>query len=81
MAHRLEDLVQRGHSFAIVDEADSILIDEARTPLIIDLPDGVLNSYSEFLLGLLLMAGYTRRRGGHQEAHHRRPCRRIAVAA
>ena len=30
-----EDLVQRGHSFAIVDEVDSILIDEARTPLII----------------------------------------------
>ncbi len=30
-----EDMVQRGHSFAIVDEVDSILIDEARTPLII----------------------------------------------
>src|SRR6266516_2841891 len=35
MAMRLEDMVQRGHHFAIVDEADSILIDEARTPLII----------------------------------------------
>ena len=35
MAMRLEDCVQRGHSFAIVDEVDSILIDEARTPLII----------------------------------------------
>ena len=35
MAHRLEDLVQRGHHYAIVDEVDSILIDEARTPLII----------------------------------------------
>jgi len=35
MAMRLEDMVQRGHNFAIVDEADSILIDEARTPLII----------------------------------------------
>ena len=33
MAHRLEELVQRGHSYAIVDEVDSILIDEARTPL------------------------------------------------
>ena len=32
---RIEDMVQRGHSFAIVDEVDSILIDEARTPLII----------------------------------------------
>ena len=35
MAMRLSDRVQRGHFFAIVDEVDSILIDEARTPLII----------------------------------------------
>ncbi len=35
MAGRLSDKVQRGHSFCIVDEVDSILIDEARTPLII----------------------------------------------
>ncbi len=35
MALYKEELVQRGHSFAIVDEVDSILIDEARTPLII----------------------------------------------
>jgi preprotein translocase subunit SecA len=35
MAMRAEDMVQRGHAFAIVDEVDSILIDEARTPLII----------------------------------------------
>ena len=35
MAMRIEDMVQRGHHFAIVDEVDSILIDEARTPLII----------------------------------------------
>ena len=35
MAIRKEDTVQRGHSFAIIDEVDSILIDEARTPLII----------------------------------------------
>jgi preprotein translocase subunit SecA len=35
MAMRVEDLVQRGHHYAIVDEVDSILIDEARTPLII----------------------------------------------
>lgn len=39
MVQRVEDLVQRGHYFAIVDEADSILIDEARTPLIISAPD------------------------------------------
>ncbi|HBY57330.1 MAG TPA: preprotein translocase subunit SecA [Candidatus Atribacteria bacterium] len=38
MAIRLEDVVQRGHHFAIVDEVDSILIDEARTPLIISGP-------------------------------------------
>lgn len=38
MAHALEQLVQRPHNFAIVDEVDSILIDEARTPLIISGP-------------------------------------------
>jgi preprotein translocase subunit SecA len=35
MKYRLTDMVQRGHNYAIVDEVDSILIDEARTPLII----------------------------------------------
>lgn len=38
MAIRLEDVVQKGYNFAIVDEVDSILIDEARTPLIISGP-------------------------------------------
>ncbi|HKI60782.1 MAG TPA: preprotein translocase subunit SecA [Mariprofundaceae bacterium] len=38
MAFAREELVQRGHNFAIVDEVDSILIDEARTPLIISGP-------------------------------------------
>lgn len=38
MALQLSDCVQRGHHFAIVDEVDSILIDEARTPLIISGP-------------------------------------------
>ncbi len=38
MKFRLEDCVQRGHNFGIVDEVDSILIDEARTPLIISGP-------------------------------------------
>jgi preprotein translocase subunit SecA len=38
MAWSLEDCVQRGHSYAVVDEVDSILIDEARTPLIISGP-------------------------------------------
>ncbi|MBI4513268.1 MAG: preprotein translocase subunit SecA [Gemmatimonadetes bacterium] len=40
MVLRLEDRVQRGHHFAIIDEVDSILIDEARTPLIISGPVG-----------------------------------------
>jgi len=38
MKSRAEDKVQRGHYYAIVDEVDSILIDEARTPLIISGP-------------------------------------------
>ncbi|WP_285787953.1 preprotein translocase subunit SecA [Micromonospora sp. NBRC 101691] len=38
MAWSKDDLVQRGHNFAVVDEVDSILIDEARTPLIISGP-------------------------------------------
>ncbi|MEL6346766.1 MAG: preprotein translocase subunit SecA [Myxococcota bacterium] len=38
MKFRLEDYVQRGHHFAIIDEVDSILIDESRTPLIISGP-------------------------------------------
>ncbi|OGF52087.1 preprotein translocase subunit SecA [Candidatus Giovannonibacteria bacterium RIFCSPLOWO2_02_FULL_43_11b] len=39
MAYAESQVVQRGHNFAIVDEVDSILIDEARTPLIISMPD------------------------------------------
>jgi preprotein translocase subunit SecA len=45
MKYRLEDMAQRGHIYAIVDEVDSILIDEARTPLIIS---GPLDDRSEF---------------------------------
>jgi preprotein translocase subunit SecA len=45
MKYRLEDMVQRSHFYAIVDEVDSILIDEARTPLIIS---GPLDDRSEF---------------------------------
>jgi len=49
MAHSVEDMVQRGHNYGIVDEVDSILIDEARTPLIISGPaDGASNWYVEF---------------------------------
>jgi len=39
MAHSLGQMVQREHDYAIIDEVDSILIDEARTPLIISAPD------------------------------------------
>ncbi len=45
MKYRMEDMVQRGHIYAIVDEVDSILVDEARTPLIIS---GPLDDRSEF---------------------------------
>src|ERR1700678_3291703 len=49
MARSKETMVQRGHSFAIVDEVDSILIDEARTPLIISGPaDEAAQLYYQF---------------------------------
>ena len=49
MADSVEDCVQRGHNFAIVDEVDSILIDEARTPLIISGPtQDEVKWYAEF---------------------------------
>ena len=50
MATRKEEQVQRGHYFAIVDEVDSILIDEARTPLIISGPAVVTydEQYAQF---------------------------------
>ena len=49
MASSIEDCVQRGHNYAIVDEVDSILIDEARTPLIISGPtQDEVRWYGEF---------------------------------
>ena len=49
MSTRLDDLVQRDHAFAIVDEVDSILIDEARTPLIISgAPEEAASTYYKF---------------------------------
>ncbi len=49
MAHAPEDLVQRPHNFAIVDEVDSVLIDDARTPLIISgpVPEGDRHEFNE----------------------------------
>ncbi|MCS7337364.1 MAG: preprotein translocase subunit SecA [Verrucomicrobiae bacterium] len=50
MATRKEDQVQRGHYYAIIDEVDSILIDEARTPLIISGPSirALDNEYAQY---------------------------------
>ncbi|WP_274915424.1 preprotein translocase subunit SecA [Streptomyces sp. WZ-12] len=49
MAWSKDELVQRGHNFAIVDEVDSILVDEARTPLIISGPaDSATKWYGDF---------------------------------
>jgi len=51
MAASLEEKVQRGHPFAIVDEVDNILIDEARTPLIISgQPEAAADYYEKFAL-------------------------------
>ena len=49
MAHKNEDRVQRQHSYAIVDEVDSVLIDDARTPLIISgpIPQGGNHEFNE----------------------------------
>lgn len=49
MAHAPEDLVQRKHNYAIVDEVDSVLIDDARTPLIISgpVPQGDRHEFNE----------------------------------
>src|SRR5574344_1959700 len=51
MAMRPEDLVQRVHNYAIVDEVDSVLIDDARTPLIISgpIPKGDVQMFEEFI--------------------------------
>jgi preprotein translocase subunit SecA len=72
MAHSVSDLVQRGHNFAIVDEVDSVLVDDARTPLIISgqVPQGdrhefnelkpridnLVNNQSRYLTGILAEA-------------------------
>ncbi|HEB13703.1 MAG TPA: preprotein translocase subunit SecA, partial [candidate division CPR3 bacterium] len=49
MAYSLKTKVQRGHNYVIIDEVDSVLIDEARTPLIISAPDSESsNWYADF---------------------------------
>ena len=53
MAQVLEGRVQRGHNYAIIDEVDSVLIDEARTPLIISAPDQESSSWYKEFAGLI----------------------------
>ena len=68
MVHSLSELVQRGHHYAIVDEVDSILIDEARTPLIISgAADGPSQLYTTFAALAPRM-----REGIHYEVDHRK---------
>src|SRR5690606_14347879 len=49
MSHSPNDLVQRKHNYAIIDEVDSVLIDDARTPLIISgpVPKGDIHEFDE----------------------------------
>ena len=68
MVRSLNDVVQRGHNFCIVDEVDSILIDEARTPLIISGPvDGSSQFYNVFAQLAPRM-----REGIHYEVDHKK---------
>jgi preprotein translocase subunit SecA len=68
MAWSIDDCVQRGHNYAIVDEADSILIDEARTPLIISGPaDQSSRWYTEFARMAPMM-----RKDSHYEVDERK---------
>jgi preprotein translocase subunit SecA len=65
MAVRLEDTVQRSHNYAIVDEVDSILIDEARTPLIISgEPEVAAKTYYDFARIVKTLEGRQQTPGG-----------------
>nr|WP_274709716.1 preprotein translocase subunit SecA [Corynebacterium sp. c6VSa_13] len=68
MVRSLNEAVQRGHHYAIVDEVDSILIDEARTPLIIS---GPVNGSSEFFSVFAQLAPRMRE-GTHYEVDRRK---------
>ncbi len=75
MKFRIEDCVQRAHNFAIVDEVDSILIDEARTPLIISGPsEESTDKYYKInrIIPKLVARRSHRRQGAGREVHHRR---------
>ena len=75
MARSREDMVQRGHVYAIVDEVDSILIDEARTPLIISGPSEdstkLYYQFASIVRGLTRDDGLRGRRGEEDRRAHR----------
>jgi preprotein translocase subunit SecA len=69
MAVSLDGVVQRGHVFAIVDEVDSILIDEARTPLIISgEPETAAKIYYDFARVVKQLEGYASKPGDPKDA-------------
>src|SRR5256885_11115351 len=69
MAVSLEGIVQRSHVFAIVDEVDSILIDEARTPLIISgEPETAAKIYYDFARVVRGLEGYASKPGDPKDA-------------
>src|SRR5947208_10096442 len=69
MAVALDGIVQRSHSYAIVDEVDSILIDEARTPLIISgEPETAAKIYYDFARVVRQLEGYASKPGDPKDA-------------
>src|SRR3954466_16055904 len=69
MAVTLEGVVQREHTYGIVDEVDSILIDEARTPLIISgEPETAAQTYYDFARVVKSMVGYASKPGEEKNA-------------
>ncbi|TDB71384.1 preprotein translocase subunit SecA [Micromonospora sp. KC723] len=73
MAWSKDELVQRGHNFAVVDEVDSILIDEARTPLIISGPaEHSARWYGEFAAVVARLQPGTDGEGDYEVDHSKR---------
>src|SRR5207253_5852136 len=69
MAVALDGIVQRGHTFGIVDEVDSILVDEARTPLIISgEPETAAKIYYDFARVVKQLEGYPSKPGDPKDA-------------
>ena len=73
MKYELNQMVQRGHAFAIVDEVDSILIDEARTPLIISGPSDDRSDLYNAIDKLIPTSSAPGRLRPRREAAHRQP--------